>query len=90
MNLKVWTYGDEPILSLDHMSFDSEKELIKKLSVQKYPDEEFSVKIEDVCGRVKNFYFDGIDGLLLIGILLYRGMSDFVFGLDNGLQFVKD
>ena len=65
MDLIIWGYDDEPILSLDPISFDSEKDLIRKLSIQQNPDEEFSVRIEDACGRVKNFYFDGIDGLLL-------------------------
>ena len=81
MRITVWEYGLEPILSIDPTRFNSEAELIKILDIQPYPDMEYSVRIED-DGRVKNFSFDGSDGLHILAVLCYRGMADTVFNLD--------
>jgi len=80
------------IFTFNINNFNSEKELTEKLKrIQLCADEEFGVKlVDEVTNRIKNFYFVGTDGLVLVGIMLYRGMLDFVFDLDMSLRFVVD
>ena len=79
MRITVWEYQD-PILSIDPLRFDSEAELIATLNIQRHPDQEYLVRVED-GKRKKEFLFDGSDGLHFVGVLLYRGMADIVFSL---------
>ena len=80
MNTTVKRYGDV-ILTADPAQFESEEAVIKAFQVQKYPDEEFSAKIED-GERIKYCSFDGEDALLLLAVLCYRGLKDLVFSLN--------
>jgi hypothetical protein len=80
MRITVWEYQD-PILSIDPLRFDTEAELITTLDIQRHPDQEYFVRVED-GNRDKEFHFDGSDGLHFVGVLLYRGMADIVFSLD--------
>ena len=80
MKITVRRYGDV-ILTADPTQFESEEAVIKAFQVQKYPDEEFSAKIED-GERVKYCSVDGEDALLLLAVLCYRGLKDLVFSLN--------
>ena len=80
MRITVWEYQD-PLVSIDPMRFSTEAELIATLDIQRLPDQEYFVRVED-GNKKKEFHFDGSDGLHVVGILCYRGMSDVVFSLD--------
>jgi hypothetical protein len=80
MRITVWEL-DKLVISIDPAGFGTEAELIAALDVQRHPDQEYFVRLED-GKRKKEFLFDGSDGLQFIGVLIYRGMSDMVFSLD--------
>ncbi|MCL1882678.1 MAG: hypothetical protein FWF81_02865 [Defluviitaleaceae bacterium] len=80
MKITVRRY-DGIILEADPTQFESEEAVIKAFQVQRFPDEEFSAKIED-GERVKYCSFDGEDALLLLAVLCYRGLRDLVFSLN--------
>ena len=80
MRITVWEY-EKPVLSIDPARFYTEAELIAALDIQRYPDQEYFVRVEE-GGRKKEFLFDGSDGLHFVGVLCYRGMFDMVLGLD--------
>ena len=80
MRITVWEL-DKLVISIDPLRVDTETELIAALDVQRHPDQEYFVRLED-GKRKKEFLFDGSDGLQFIGVLISRGMSDMVFGLD--------
>ena len=80
MKFTVYQYG-KIVLSADPTQYDSEDAVIKAFQVQKHPDEEFEVKIED-GERAKYCMFDGDNALLILAILCYRGLKDEVFSLN--------
>ena len=95
MKITVRRY-DGIILEADPTQFESEEAVIKAFQVQRFPDEEFTAKIED-GERVKYCMFDGEDALLLLAVLCYRGLNDLVFSLnvadcinDNGSYWDLD
>jgi hypothetical protein len=83
-------------MEADPTQFESEDAVIKAFQVQRFPDEEFTAKIED-GERVKYCMFDGEDALLLLAVLCYRGLTDLVFSLnimdcisDNEKYWISD
>lgn len=80
MKITVRRY-DGIVLTADPTQFDSEEAVIKAFQVQRFPDEEFTAKIED-GERVKYCMFDGEDALLLLAVLCFRGLKDLVFSLN--------
>jgi len=80
MKITVRQY-DEEIFSADPTQFASEEAVIKAFRLAKHPDEEFTAKIED-GERVKYCMFDGVDGLVILAVLCYRGLKDLVFSLN--------
>lgn len=81
MRITVWQYDENPMVSIDPLRFETEAELTKALRVQKYPDEEFFVRVER-NEETKEFYFDGNDGLYFIAALCHRGLTDVIFDLQ--------
>jgi len=72
---------DGVVLTADPTQFDSEEAVVKAFQVQRFPDEEFTAKIED-GEQVKYCMFDGEDALLLLAVICYRGLKDLVFSLN--------
>jgi len=80
MRITVWEF-EKLLVSIDPNQFDTESALLKALEVQRHPDQEFYVRLED-GERFANFMFDGSDGLDIIAVLCHRGMADVAFSLD--------
>ena len=79
MRITVWEY-EKILVSINPAHFSTEEELLKALAVQRYPDQEFNVRLDDGDERV-DFMFDGSDGLDILAVLCYRGMADVAFSL---------
>lgn len=80
MRITIWNYKKD-VVSVNPARFDTVSSLIKAIDMQKYPDEEFHVRVED-DDRRKEFYFDGADGIHIIAALFMKGLIDVVFDLD--------
>jgi hypothetical protein len=80
MRITVWEYHNL-LVSINPARFDTEAELLQALEVQRHPDQEFYVRLED-ADRCVNFMFDGSDGLDIHAVLCHRAMADVVFGLE--------
>jgi len=80
MRITVWEF-DKLLISIDPSRYDTESALLKALEVQRHPDQEFFVRIEDK-NRCINFMFDGSDGLDILAVLCHRCMADVIFSLE--------
>ena len=81
MRITVWEH-QKALVSINPARFSTETELLQALDVQRYPDQEFYVRIEDGDDRCINFMFDGSDGLDILAVLCHRGMADVIFSMD--------
>jgi hypothetical protein len=80
LRIIVLQYG-KVVLSLDPTDFATEDEVVKAFGIQRVPDEEYTVRIENGT-RVKQCHFDGDDALVIIAVLCYRGLQDEVFSFN--------